>query len=170
MKYFASIFITKAKQLCHCYNKVYTVLLRGGEAAHWPVWCVAWLWVWPIFSDPFGSHNKYFQGPRRRIVKFSWVFFTFTVQKPCQAFTRLIELPLEIPTASKQSLTECGWVSLECLGIWARQTDTIERDVKLITVVLSLRLLFHHLVLLAAFYLLNSCLNVVSLSIFHIYL
>lgn len=44
----------------------------------------------------FCSHKNCFQRPWKRLVKFSRMAFTFTVQKPCH--TRLINLPMEILT------------------------------------------------------------------------
>lgn len=46
------------------------------------------------FLNTFNPNNKHFSSSQRRSVGFSWVRFKSLVQKPCQAITRLINLPI----------------------------------------------------------------------------
>lgn len=72
------------------------------------------------FLDASGSRINYSQRPKKRSNVLPWLFFTFMVQRVCQTATRVINLPVAIPTTpSKALLNVCAWEP-KCSMIWHR--------------------------------------------------
>lgn len=85
------------------------------QASFFPLYCFRWRRS--IFSTLL-AHNKHCQRSQRRLTGFSWVLFTFTVQKPCHTVTRLVKPHMKVTrTTSTNDLFECNPEMAEDMGL-----------------------------------------------------